>query len=595
MERVSVSWIFRACLLFMLIGAGWGGVQAEQLSQTYMPGEVIVRYADIGSGTAIASVASSLNTDIGADIIYSEEILGKKGMQVVKIPDTTTVADAVRFFKSSEYVRYAEPNYVTYIPGPIGGTENSISEQGNESSGMTIPNDPGFYLQWGLYNTQNISSERADISAPEAWNIITGSADVIVAVIDTGVDYNHEDLAENCIPGYNFVSFDDNPADDNGHGTHCAGIISAVTNNSIGIAGVSWNSKILPVKVFDSTGKSNIALEIMGIKYAEEQGADIISCSWGGNNYSEALKETIDGSQALFVCSAGNEELDIDETPVYPAAYNSANIISVGASDENDMLTWFSNYGTSSVDLLAPGMDIYSTLPGSYGFMDGTSMAAPFVSGTAALIKSQKPGYDTIAIKNVILNSVDMKSWLESKCATGGRLNAYEALSRIRPLTAAFKAEPISGTIPLNVQFTDLSSGNPETWQWTFGDGFESGLQNPTHVYMKPGKYSITLTIFKEGLSSFAEKDDYIHVKPPYQPVKAFPDKTGGDYPAPTDPDDDGLYEDINGNGWLEYEDPKLLFDQILFAIKEEPVGQFDFDGSGFIGFGDIVKLYQMV
>lgn len=112
---------------------------------------------------------------------------------------------------------------------------------------------------------------------------------------------------------------------------------------------------------------------------------------------------------------------------------------------------------------------------------------------------------------------------------------------------------------------------------------------------MKPGKYSVTLTIFKEGLSSFAEMEDYINVKPPFQPVKAFPDKKGGYHPVPTDQDDDGLFEDINGNGWLEYGDPKLLFDQILFAIKEEPVGQFDFDGSGFIGFGDVVKLYQMV
>ena len=345
MERVSVSWIFRACLLFILIGMVWGGVQAEQLSQTYMPGEVIVRYADIGSGTAIASVASSLNTEIGADTIYSEEKLGIKGMQVVRIPDTMSVTEAVQYFKSNEYVSYAEPNYVTYLPGPIGGTGNSIREAGEDTPGMTIPDDPDFNLQWGLYNTLNINTERADISAPEAWNISTGSPDIIVAVIDTGVDFSHEDLADNCLSGYNFVDFDENPVDDNGHGTHCAGIISAVTNNSIGIAGVSWNSKILPVKVFDSTGKSNVALEIMGIKYAEREGADIISCSWGGYTYSETLKEVIDKSPALFVCAAGNEGYDIDEIPHYPAAYSSPNIISVGASDGRDMPAWFSNYG----------------------------------------------------------------------------------------------------------------------------------------------------------------------------------------------------------------------------------------------------------
>lgn len=594
MERVSVSWIFRACLLFFLITAVWGGVQAEQ-GEAYVPGEVIVKYADIGSGTAVASVASSLNAEIGAETIYTDEVMGVKGMQVVKVPDTTSVPDAVQFFKSNEHVVYAEPNYVTNLPAPLGNSENTVQGLDSETPGMTIPNDPDFDIQWGLYNTLNSSAGRADISAPEAWNISTGSSDVIVAVIDSGVDYNHEDLAENCLSGFDFVNFDEDPMDDNGHGTHCAGTISAVTDNSIGIAGVSWNSKILPVKVFDATGVSNTALEIMGIVYAEEQGADIISCSWGSHIYSEALKETIDSTNALFVCSAGNDGYDNDEIPYYPAGYNSANIISVGASDEFDMLTWFSNYGAVSVDLLAPGEDIYSTLPGDYGFMDGTSMSVPFVSGTAALIKSEKPGYDAGQIKNLILNSVDQKFWLNTTCVTGGRLNAYKPLSLVLPLNAEFKAEPATGTIPLNVQFVDMSSGEPETWHWTFGDGFESTLQNPTHLYMKPGKYSITLTISKEGLSSVAEKENFIHVKPPYQPVKAFPNKDGGFYPDPTDADDDGLFEDINGNGWLEYEDPKLLFDQILFAMKEEPIGQFDFDKSGFIGFGDVVKLYQMV
>lgn len=129
----------------------------------------------------------------------------------------------------------------------------------------------------------------------------------------------------------------------------------------------------------------------MGIVYAKEQGANIISCSWGSHIYSEALKDAIDSTDALFVCSAGNDGYDNDEIPYYPAGYNSAHIISVGASDEYDMLTWFSNYGAVSVDLLAPGQNIYSTLPGDYGFMDGTSMSVPFVSGTAALIKSENP------------------------------------------------------------------------------------------------------------------------------------------------------------------------------------------------------------
>lgn len=594
-ERVSESWVKRACLLCMLLFVTWGAVQAENTSEMYVPGEIIVKYADIGSGTAVASVASSLNAEIGAETILTEEDLGMTGMQVVKVPDTTSVPEAVNFYKSNEYVSYAEPNYITYLPTQPSRDTTSIQGLENETPGKTIPNDPDFALQWGLYNTLNVSSGRADISAPEAWNITTGSSEVIVAVIDSGVDYNHEDLAENCIPGYNFISFNEDPMDDNGHGTHCAGVISAVTDNSIGIAGVSWSSKILPVKVFDADGISNTALEIMGITYAGDMGADIISCSWGGYSYSEALKEAIDSTPALFVCAAGNDGYNTDEIPHYPSSYSSPNIISVGSTDEYDMMSWFSNYGLTSVDLMAPGEDIYSTIPGTYGFMDGTSMAVPFVSGSAALIKSEKPSYDSSQIKSLILNSVDQKYWLNQSSVTGGRLNAYTPVSQTLPLFAEFSANPTSGTIPLNVQFADLSAGEPDTWHWSFGDGFESTIQNPTHMYMVPGKYTVSLTIYQGDLSSIAESVDLIQVKPPYQPVKQFPDGKGGYYPIPTDPDNDGFFEDINGNGWLEYEDPKLLFDQMLFAMKEEPIGQFDFDGSGFIGFGDVVKLYQMV
>jgi thermitase len=597
MERVSVSWVFRACMLFMLMLSSWGAVSAADVSGTYEPGEVIIQYNDIGSGTAVVSVASSLNAQIGAETILTEEILGVKGLQVVKVPDSMSVPEAVEYYKSNEYVAYAEPNYITYLPNPT--DDSGITEENLDIADvpMNFPNDPGFSLQWGLYsnNTTNVSTGRSDIHAPEAWNVSTGSSDVIVAVIDSGVDYNHEDLAENCLSGYDFVNSDTDPMDDNGHGTHCAGILGAVTNNNLGIAGVSWNSKILPVKVFDAAGTSNTVLEIQGILYASEMGADIISCSWGTYYNSEILKEVIDNTPALFVCSSGNDGYDTDKIPHYPSGYDSPHVISVGASDESNLKAWFSNYGVTTVDLMAPGVSIYSTTPGSYGFEDGTSMAVPFVAGTAALIKSEKPANEPVQIKNLLMSTVDKKYWLNQSCVSGGRLNAYNALSQVLPLQADFSANPASGTIPLNVQFTDHSTGEPTKWHWSFGDGYESTTQNPVHLYMKPGRYSITLTVSNEGLSSVAEKENYIHVKPPYQPVKAFPDGTGGNYPTPTDPDDDGLFEDINGNGWLEYDDTKLLFNQILFAMKEEPIGQFDFDGSGFIGFGDVVKLYQMV
>ena len=563
-----------------------GGVNAGEIQGPYVPNELIVKYVDGGSGIVSSAVASSLNTQIGAQEITPEQDFDVPGMQVVEIPGTTSMTDAIAHYEGNPLVKYAEPNYIL-----------SIAES------QTIPDDPYFPLQWGLYNSSfggNTTSNatdtvRADIYAPEAWNVTTGSSDIIVAVIDTGVDYTHEDLKGNLLDGYDFVNDDADPMDDNGHGTHCTGIIGAVTNNGIGISGVSWNSKILPIKAFDINGNSNVATLISSISYARESGAQVISCSWGGSNYSAALKDAIEETPALFVCSAGNSGVDTDIYPQYPASYVSPNIISVGATDSSDNLSSFSNYGASSVDLMAPGVEIFSTIPNGYGNMSGTSMAAPFVSGTAALVQGQKFDYSPTQIKNIILDAVDTRLWLSGTCATGGRLNAYNAVSEVLPLSSEFKAVPTTGSIPLTVQFIDQSSGEPDSWFWTFGDGFDSTEQNPVHVYMNRGNYSVSMTATKDGISSTSEKRNLILVKPPYQPVKPFPDGKGGYYPPPTDPNGDGLFEDINGNGLFEYGDPTLLFDQIFFTIKEEPVGQFDFDGSGFIGFGDVVKLNWMV
>lgn len=581
-----------------------GGAYGDTSAGSYVPGEVIVRYADSGYGTELASVASSLNNQIGAVTILSAENVGVPGVQVVKVPDGTSVEEAVALYRQNQYVKFAEPNYITEIIKPDQSSVSKVNSlKFSSNSGIsevvnapqTLPNDPYFERQWGLFNRLLSTDIRADIHAPEAWNVTTGSADVIVAVIDTGVDYNHEDLRENCIDGFNFVDNSGDPMDDHGHGTHCAGTISAMTDNGVGIAGVSWKSKILPIKAFNAEGKSNIALELQAINYAREQGAHIISCSWGGYSYSQALKDAIDLTPALFVCAAGNEGYDNDQIPAYPASYKSPNIISVGATDGSDYMAWFSNYGANSVHLMAPGEEIYSTIPGGYDYDSGTSMAVPFVSGTAALILTQNPEFTPVQVKNLLMSTVDEKFWLSGTSVTGGRLNAYRAVSQVLPLAAKFKASVTSGPIPLHVQFTDHSTGEPKSWAWSFGDGRTSADQNPVHTYMRPGRYTVSLTVFKDDVSSTTEEKDFIHVKPPFQPVYQFPDGKGGNYPLPTDPDDDGLYEDINGNGWLEYNDPKLLFDQILFAMEKQPVGQFDFDGSGFIGFGDVVKLYQMI
>jgi subtilisin family serine protease len=326
----------------------------------------------------------------------------------------------------NENVVYAEPNYIC--------------------KNQSIPNDVYYDYQWGLNN----------INAPSAWDLITESKNIIIAVVDSGIDINHPDLKYNIwinpgeIPGnnidddgngfiddvygWNFADNDNNVTDSNGHGTHIAGIIAASGNNTQGISGVIWNATILPLKFIDKNGDGYISDAVSAISYAAKIGAFIINCSWSGSTYSNALKDIIETSSALVVCAAGNDvsRANIDITPNYPASYDSSNIISVTAVDITDNLPYFSSYGVNSVDVAAPGSSIYSTLPGSsYGYMSGTSMAAAYVSGLAGLIKSLIPDLNSLQVKNVILNNVDIIDSLTGKILTGGRINAYRSLNNI--------------------------------------------------------------------------------------------------------------------------------------------------------------------
>ena len=320
------------------------------------------------------------------------------------------------------------------------------------------PYGPEGYLSSGTVD--------ADIDAPEAWDINHGSQNVIVAVIDTGIDYNHEDLAANIwhnygeIPhngidddgngfvddylGWNFFNHTNDPFDDYGHGTHVAGIIGAVGNNGIGVAGVSWKVKLMPLKFIGfNSGEGWVGTDadaISAIDYAIMMKADIMSNSWGGSSYSHSLREAIESANTagiLFVAAAGNIGFDNDLFPEYPSSYDNDNIISVAAISDYDHLARFSNYGHHSVDIAAPGTDILSTVPKGtcplcnppgYRFLDGTSMAAPHVSGAAAIIKAQFPFLDTSQIKSKILYFADYKYFLKGKLSSEARLNVNNAL-----------------------------------------------------------------------------------------------------------------------------------------------------------------------
>jgi subtilisin family serine protease len=260
-------------------------------------------------------------------------------------------------------------------------------------------------------------------------------------------------------------------------------------------------------------------------------GANVISNSWGGSQYSQALKDAIDASGAVVVCAAGNSGVNTDSKPQYPSAYTSSNIMAVAATDSNDNLASFSNYGVASVDIGAPGVNIRSTYKGGqFKYLTGSSMATPFVSGVAGLVKALYPGMSNSEIKNRILSSVDKLSSLNGKVLSGGRVNAARALGysttsptpTVTPtpaptqtsgtLTASFLASPLSGKKPLKVQFIDTSNGKPTSWYWNFGDGGISYQKNPVYYFRNKGVYSVRLTIYGGGKTSTIYKSRLITV-----------------------------------------------------------------------------------
>jgi Subtilase family len=351
---------------------------------------------------------------------------------------------ALEQLRGDKRVRYAEPNFVYQAD--------------------SATNDPFYDRLWGLENTGQpvagyAGSPDADIDAPEAWSVTEGSTDVTVAVIDTGVDHSHPDLSsaiwinpgEDCAGcrtdghdndgngyvddwrGWDFANDDNDPADDHGHGTHVAGTIGAIGGNGIGVTGVAQRVRLMPLKFLTAAGSGTTADAISAILYASQQGADVLNNSWGGEEYSQALADAVavtDSRSQLFVAAAGNDSSDNDLAPTYPSSLESPNVISVAATDNADELAWFSNAGRSSVDLAAPGLEIYSTWPGNgYRSLSGTSMAAPHVAGAAALAKAAFPSASALGLKALLLDTVDPKTSLSDLAASGGRLNAATAVA----------------------------------------------------------------------------------------------------------------------------------------------------------------------
>ena len=376
-----------------------------------------------------------------------DRIENDPGLDAIDDLDDADVAETVAQYAALPEVEYAEPNY-----------EISLDAIDAPPFVPVLPHDPRFADQWALANSgQRGGKEGADISATRAWVKTTGSDKVVVAVLDSGVDYNHDDLAGNMWTrpadlapyhdnelgtiddsrGFNAVDNTSDPMDENGHGTHCAGIIGAEGSNDIGISGVNWKVQIMPLKFMNAGGFGTTKDAIEAINYVIDRkkagvNVRIISASWGSTQKSRSLEEVIRKAyenDILFVAASGNSSTNNDRQPHFPSSYDVPNVISVAALDRNDKLAKFSNYGVKSVAIAAPGVDILSTWLGNeYEEKSGTSMATPVVAGVAALVVAENPRISVDNLKKRLLASVDKLPELNGKITTGGRINAAKAV-----------------------------------------------------------------------------------------------------------------------------------------------------------------------
>ncbi len=465
-SAVVLAWVLGCCL------SALGGGRVER-TRRYKRDHLIVKLREDARGAAAKALAAGLGGKVARRFRSSGAVLVKLG----KGADVDGVLAAIR---KRPDVAWAERDHYLRIS-------------------RTVPNDPDFESCWGLDNQgQMLGTPDADIDAPEAWDIATGSSDVIVAVIDTGVDYTHNDLAANMWtnaaeangnPGedddgngyiddvYGIAVVNGTPSgdpmDDHGHGTHVAGILGAVGNNGVGITGVAWSVKVMALKFMNSSGMGLESDAATCIDYAVAHGATILNNSYGGDTWSQALHDAIaaaNGAGVLFCAAAGNESMEIDGWKSYPAGYDLPNIIAVASTDGADGLSYFSNYGASSVDVGAPGESIWSTWPGNqYQLLDGTSMACPFAAGVAALVKSHVPGLTLEQLRDRVMWTGDPLFDLKGTTVTGLRINAYKALAGIYAtrITTPSPLPPGAVGTPYATTLNAQSFAPPFTWSWS--------------------------------------------------------------------------------------------------------------------------------
>ncbi|MFZ4715744.1 MAG: S8 family serine peptidase [Bacteriovoracaceae bacterium] len=466
-----------------------------------VPGELIVKFKEGKGKSFLQSKRRDFKNSQAINVSFGE-------FYKITVNSKSDLSSTIKALNEDPMIEYAEPNFIYRV----GDYE------------VDAPLDPKFNVLWGLKNTGNNEPDKngnpsgvagvvgADIAALKAWDVTMGSKAVKIAVIDTGIDYNHPDLKNNIaineaekngaagvdddkngyvddIYGYDFANNDADPMDGHSHGTHCSGTIAG-EHNSIGVSGVMAEASLVPIKFLADNGSGSTEAAIQAIDYATKRGVDVMSNSWGGGGFSKALEDAIKRANEagiVFIAAAGNDSANNDTTPHYPSSYNLPNVISVAAFKSDDTLASFSCFGKRSVHIAAPGNNILSTIHNSgYAVYSGTSMATPHVSGVVGLLLSHEPNLTPAEVSaRIMQTSVPIRAY-RSKTISGGRINAFNALTNFKPP----REEP-----------------NPNLWVKSNIEKFESthpyaNSANVEKVYKVPGAKYIRVLIEKFELEN---------------------------------------------------------------------------------------------
>ncbi len=428
MSRKPLTRILSLILGLIYLGSGLS-IHAQAVDPAYRPDRILIKP---NPKTSLATLAH-FHAARKSMVLHTFNRMG--GVQVLRVPKGETVQSLIAEYQHSGLVEYAEPDYTV-------------------QAAANIPDDPYFAngLLWGLNNYgQNSGTAGADIGATNAWNVLTSASNIVVAVVDSGIRYTHQDLAANMWTnpvdgshGWNAITGTNDPNDDSGHGTLMAGVIGAVGNNGLGVVGVAWQVQMMACVCLGNNGTGSDSGVLTCIDYAITNGAKIINASFSSTNFSLSTSNAIVAARdagIIVVAAAGNSSSDIDLQPTYPACLKIDNVISVAYTTRNDVVGTLSNYGATNVSLAAPGDQMYSTYdtsdtsyypPTNLGVnIAGTSFSAAYVSGALALLEAQYPADGYQEIMSRLLNSADRIPALAGKCRTGARLNIGKAMRTI--------------------------------------------------------------------------------------------------------------------------------------------------------------------